>query len=269
MTRIASLGMYDMPWLLHANDALWAGLASRLRAIGMDGVAESLERTRSLATVWRDPALLFAQTCGYPLMTALNDVVTPFAAPVYSWSGCSGATHCSVIVVLRASSFETLADLRGRRAAINGPDSNSGMNLFRHAVAPFAEGGRFFADVVTTGGHLASIDHVASGRADVAAIDCVTFGLAHRHRPELVEGVRVIAETAKSPSLPFVTRAGASAGEIAMLLSAVEEATADPQLVGAVEALGLKGVEPVCVDDFAVVLGYEQEAIAAEYPVLR
>ncbi|WAP68178.1 phosphate/phosphite/phosphonate ABC transporter substrate-binding protein [Jiella pelagia] len=268
MTRIASLGMYDMPWLAWANDALWGRVAAGLRDAGFAEVPEILDRARPLAEVWRDPSLLFAQTCGYPLVTELHDVVTPIAAPVYSWPGCVAATHCSVIAVPTASSFGTLADLRGRRVAINGRDSNSGMNLLRHAVAPLAEGGRFFGEIVTTGSHLASLDHVAGGGADVAAIDCVTFGLVQRHLPELVEGVRVIGETTKSPALPFVTRTGASAGEIAMLLSALREAIADPALAGAVGALGLAGVEPVSLDDYALVWGYEREAMAAGYPVL-
>ncbi len=269
MTCSASLGMYDMPWLQAANDALWAGLAARLRAASVVSVPEALDRTRPLAKIWHDPTLLFAQTCGYPLVTELRDVVTPIAAPVYCWPGCVGATHCSVIIVPTASSFEALSDLRGRRAAINGRDSNSGMNLLRHAVAPLADDGRFFGEVVITGSHLGSLNHVARGKADVAAIDCVTFGLVERHRPELVNGVRVICETAKSPALPFVTRASASAEEIAMLLSALRETVADPQLAAAVEALGLKGVEPVRLNDYAVVQGYEREAIAVGYQVLR
>ncbi|MCE7030124.1 phosphate/phosphite/phosphonate ABC transporter substrate-binding protein [Jiella avicenniae] len=269
MTRIASLGMYDMPWLHAANDAVWAGLAARLRDAGMADVPETLDRTQPLAEIWHDPALLFAQTCGYPLVTALKDVVTPIAAPVYSVPGCAGASHCSVIVVATGSSFETLADLRGRRAAINGRDSNSGMNLFRHAVVPLARGGRFFGEVVITGGHLASLDHVATGKAEVAAIDCVTFGLVRRHRPELVEGVRVIGETAKSPALPFVTRGSASRDEIGMLFSVLRETIADPDLASAVEALGLSGVASVSVGDYAVVLGSEREAVAAGYPILR
>nr|WP_280891338.1 PhnD/SsuA/transferrin family substrate-binding protein [Jiella mangrovi] len=257
-----------MPWLNRANDALWEQIAARLAAAGTIDVPDRLDRHRPLLEIWRDPALLFAQTCGYPLMTALQGTVTPFAAPVYAWPGCEGARHCSFIVVAAGSPVETLADLRGRRAAINGPDSNSGMNLFRHAVAKLAGGGRFFSHVVTTGSHLASLDHVARGKADIAAIDCVTFALIARHRPELVEAVRVIGETAKSPALPFVTRAGATPDEIALLREAVFDAIADPGLGGAVEELGLRGIEPVSAQDYAVVLGLEEEAVAAGYPTL-
>ncbi|MEX6506711.1 phosphate/phosphite/phosphonate ABC transporter substrate-binding protein [Jiella sp. M17.18] len=268
MTRTASLGMYDMPWLHSANDALWTGIAARLRAAGLSGVPETLDRDRPLGEIWRDPALRLAQTCGYPLMTQLADIVAPVAAPVYRWPGCSGAAHCSVVVVAVGSHYEALGDLRGGRAAMNGRDSNSGMNLLRHAVAPLATDGRFFGAVVETGSHLASLDHVAWGQADVAAVDCVTFGLARRHRPDLTAGVRVLAETAKSPSLPFVTRASASAEEIALLRRALAEAIADPELAAATEALGLAGVEPVTAEDYEIVLAYERQAEAAGYPAL-
>ncbi|ORE90464.1 PhnD/SsuA/transferrin family substrate-binding protein [Aurantimonas sp. 22II-16-19i] len=269
MSRIASLAMYDMPWLVGANDALWAAIARRLRASGLEDGPARLERQRALMEVWRDPDLLLAQTCGYPLMTALAGQVTPIAAPIYAWPGCSGARHCSLIVVAQGAPFETLADLRGRRVAMNGADSNSGMNLLRHAVAGLAEGGRFFGKVVVTGSHLASLDHVGRGEADVAAIDCVSFGLAARHRPALVAGLRVIGETATSPALPFVTRAGASTQEVAALRRALAGAIADPDAAEAVAALGLIGIEPVETSDYAVVLDYEREAVAAGYPTLR
>ena len=269
VTRIASLGMYDMPWLHAANDALWGGVAARLRTAGLEDVPERLDGTRPLDEIWRDPSLLLAQTCGYSLMTTLTGVVIPVAAPVYAWPGCQGATHCSFVVVPAGEPFAGLVDLRGRRAAMNGRDSNSGMNLLRHAVAPLAVDGRFFGEVIETGSHLASLASVARHEADVAAIDCVTFGLARKHRPELVAGVRAIAETAKSPSLPFVTRADASAEELAALRDALVEAIADPELAEATAALGLVGIAPVAAADYAVVLGYEREAGDAGYPVLR
>ena len=190
MTRPASLGMYDMPALHRANDALWSAIATRLRAAGLDDVPDRLDRTRPIGDIWRDPALLLAQTCGYPLVTVLDGIAEPVAVPVYGWPGCDGARHCSLLVVPAASSFEALVQLRGRRAAFNGHDSNTGMNLFRHAVAPLAKGEAFFAATIETGSHLASLDRVASGDADIAAIDCVTFGQAMRHDPQRTAGVR-------------------------------------------------------------------------------
>lgn len=92
--------------------------------------------------------------------------------------------------------------MRGARAAINEPGSNSGYNLFRAFVAPHANAGRFFSSVLKTGGHLASIDAVSKGEADVASIDCVTFGNTLRFDPQRVAGVRILAETARGRGCP-------------------------------------------------------------------
>ena len=268
MARAANLGMYDPPWLRAANDALWAGVAARLREAGLGDVPDGLDRDRPLGAIWRDGNLLLAQTCGYPLVTALAGAVTVAAAPRYDLPGCEGASHRSVLVVPAASPFQKLEDLRGRTAAINGRDSNTGMNLLRAMIAPLSGGRPFFRAVTETGGHLASMAEVAGGTADLAAIDCVTFGLARRHCPALVAGVRVIGETLPGPALPFVTRGGASRDEIAVLREALAAAIADPALLDATRALGLLGVEAATNEDYAVLLRYEREAASAGYPHL-
>lgn len=268
MTHTANLGMYDAPWLQHANDALWAAVHARLATAGYADLPITLDRARPLAEIWRDSGLVLGQTCGYPLVTAFSEVLTVIGAPVYKLPGCEGGRHCSFIIVAKDTPFTTLAELKGHRAAMNNPDSNTGMNLLRHAVAPLARDGRFFDEVVETGGHLASLANVQRGAADVAAIDCVTFGLAQQHRPDLTAGVRVLTPTASGPALPFVTRAGASPEEVALLratLNAVlNEATPDSP----VGALCLRQVVPATLEDYAILLRYQAEAIAAGYPAL-
>jgi ABC-type phosphate/phosphonate transport system substrate-binding protein len=266
--RLASLGMYDQPWLHAANDALWADIARRLRAAGWRDVPARLARDRPLEAIWRDPRLILAQTCGYPLATALRDAVTVVVRPLYGWPGCAAGTHRSFVVVRADAPFGAMRDLAGACAAINGRDSNTGMNLLRHALAPFAANGRFLGRVVETGAHLASLAAVSAGKADLAAIDCVTFGLAARHRPSATAGLRVLSETAPSPTLPFVAAGDAGPAEVTSLRVALGEAIADPANAEAVAALGLCGVEPAKLEDYAVLLGYEDEAARAGYPVL-
>ncbi|UOM35257.1 phosphate/phosphite/phosphonate ABC transporter substrate-binding protein [Acuticoccus sp. I52.16.1] len=264
----ASLGMYDAPFVAPANDALWAAVAARLRAAGLADVPAALDRTRPLAAIWQAPDLLFAQTCGYPLVTTLRDVVRPVAAPIYRWPGCQGATHRSVVVVATGSPADGLAALIGARAAINGRDSNTGMNLFRRALADVAAGAPMFGEVIETGSHLASLAAVRDGEADAAAIDAVTFALATHHRPELTAGLRVVATTPVSPSLPFVTRRDAAPALVAALVEALAGAIADPVNAAATTALGLVAVQPVTFADYAVVRRYAEEAAALGYPAL-
>lgn len=268
MTRIANLGMYDPPWLQAANDALWTAIAERLGAAGWTDVPGALERTRALRPIWRDPGLLLGQTCGYPLMTELRDQVQIVGAPVYDLPGCEGTFHRSVLVVADASPFEDLGALRGRTVAMNGPDSNTGMNLLRHAVAPLARDGRFFGRVVTSGGHLASLDLVRRGGADIAAVDAVTFELARRHHPEASEGLRVLGHTAQSPTLPFITSRATPRDDLERLREAMNAVLAEARPGSLVAKTALRRIEPATHADYEILLRYEAAALAAGYPSL-
>lgn len=252
---IASLGMYDEPWLADANDAIWAAISSRI-----PGAPPTLDRSRPLREIWRDPALLLAQTCGWPLLTELVDAVTLVATPMYGFPGCDGPYHRSWIVVRADDPATRVSDLRGRRAAINGRDSNTGMNLLRAAVAPFATEGRFFGSVTVTGGHLASLHAVATGLADVAAIDCVSHGLVARHRTDLLAGTRVLGATPAAPGLPFVMGHAVSAAHLLGLRHALRAALADPATEPARMALGWIGLAELSAADYAPVTAH---AVAA------
>ncbi len=264
MTRTASLGMYDFSWLAAEHDALWADLRSHLRAAGIADLPETLDRHRPLRAIWRDPALLLAQTCGYPLLTEFAGALRVVAAPVYDFPGCEGVLHRSFVVVRDTETVKSLAALRGRRCAVNGRDSNSGMNLLRALVAPLAGGRAFFSSVLETGAHLESLRAVCEGAADVAAIDCVTHGLAARHRPDLLEGTRILAQTAATPSLPFVTALGTPDAELAALRSVLAEIAGGPSA----SPLGWSGIEILDLAAYAPVTALEHEAQAAGYFVL-
>lgn len=57
------------------------------------------------------------------------------------------------------------------------------------------------------GSHLASLDLVAAGAADGAAIDSTVLGWVSAQRPELRERVRVVASWGPHPIQPVVARA--------------------------------------------------------------
>lgn len=58
---------------------------------------------------------------------------------------------------------------------------------------------------------------VSAGEADVAAIDCVSFGLLRHHRPPAVASLRIIGTSALAPA-PLVTSATTEEQEVATLL---------------------------------------------------
>ncbi len=267
--RIASLAMYrDPPPVAAATRALWSYLRDRLRDGGMADVPEHLDETTPHDTAWLDPRLLLAQTCGYPFASRLRGRVRLVATPVYDHPGCDGVLNGGFVVVRSTSAVSSIADLRGRTVAINDPSSNSGMNLLRRLVVPHAAGGRFFGRVIESASHVASLALVANGGADVAAIDCVTYGNLARFAPEQVAGVRILARTARTPGLPLVTRATANDRELAMLRDALTRFTDDPAAAPVRAVLGLTRFRTVPERAYDAVLAIEREALASGYPQL-
>jgi ABC-type phosphate/phosphonate transport system substrate-binding protein len=261
--------MYDLPPIRPAAEAWWRGLAAACRAEGLGEVPDTLTWLGDPEEHWRDRRLFFSQTCGYPLMTGLGDSVTVIATPCYGAEGCSGPFYSSALVVRADDPARELSDLRGRRAAYNARESQSGYNVLRSLVAPLAGGGSFFASTLETGGHGASLDAVAEQRADIAAIDCVTLALHRRHRPAVTGGLRVLAYGPETPGLPYITAGERSEDEVLRLREALYEALADPDLAEAREALLLTGASVLPEEAYEVILEMREAAVAKGYPDLR
>lgn len=270
---VAALPMYDLPELRWATDRFWQGLAGHLRAAGLAAVPEALWRPEAAGDAWESPDLLLAQTCGYPLTHALRGRLPVVGVPVYEAEGCEpesrfGPTYRSAVVVRADDPARGIGDLAGRRAAINGWDSQSGMSALRALVAPHAHKGRFFEKVMVTGAHAGSMAAVASGAADVAAIDCVTWALLGDVRPAAVAPLRVLAWSTPAPTLPFVT-GPAHAEDVHRIAVALTETVEDEGLAEACAALRLAGIAAPEAGDYGRILEIESAAEAQGYPVLR
>lgn len=247
---IASLPMYDWPEIREATDAWWTGLARHLRAQGLRGVPRSLVRGGPPEAVWTHPALLLSQTCGLPLARRFHRKLQVVATPCYAAEGCDGPTYSSLILVRDDSGIRSLEDLRGRIAAYNSTDSLSGHLVLRLVLAGF---GPLLGGAVETGSHAASMTAVAEGRADVCAIDCVTWAIAERHRPQLTAGLRRIARSPIMPALPYVTSARRGDGEVAALRTGLRAAMQDPALAECRGSLLLAGFDPAPGEAYAAI----------------
>jgi ABC-type phosphate/phosphonate transport system substrate-binding protein len=190
------------------------------------------------------------------------------ATPRYSAPGCAGTAYRSAIVVHADEPVDSLEDLRDRRCVVNEPDSNSGMNMFRAALAPVSAGSRFFQSVCFSGSHRKSLELVAARDADVTAVDCVTLAYLQRIQPQLTSGVRVIAWTPAGPCLPFVTSRQTSEPTVQALRAAMAEIFTDSALAPVRELLLLEGLDLAPDDTFARVLQLELEAQQWRYPKL-
>jgi ABC-type phosphate/phosphonate transport system substrate-binding protein len=265
---LASLPMYDFPELSIETDALWGAIAAALRARGVDAPERRARPGGDLVAHWTDPALLLSQSCGWPVTTSLKGRVRVLATPIHEAEGCAGPSYRSALLARAGDPARGLADMRGRRVAINGRDSLSGCHALRAAVAPLAQGGRFFGAVDATGAHRLSARAVAAGQADLCAVDCVTWRLIRRVEPALAGALKVIGWTLPAPALPFVTARDASDALAAALVLALEDALRDSRAAGARAALGLVGVAPATAQDYAPVAAIGASADRAGYPAL-
>jgi ABC-type phosphate/phosphonate transport system substrate-binding protein len=180
-------------------------------ALFNDLVNDTLDSTIRFETDSRtlcDDHLFIGHTCGYPLMKRLKNKLSPFCVPVFDAPGCHGLYNTSLFIASVNSKIQSLRDSYRGVAAFNGRDSNSGMNVFRHAVALLAQekgrGQKFFSHLIESGSHKQSLIEVAEGRADVSAIDSVSFALIADAWPALASDIRTIGYSVKTCGLPFV-----------------------------------------------------------------
>lgn len=257
MRALAS--MYPLPELADAQAAWWDGLARHWRAAGLRDVPAATSFPDEPYELWLAPDLFLAQTCGYPLTHRLRDRVTLVATPCYGAPGCAGSDYCSRVIVRADSGIRTVGDLAGKVAAVNGYDSQSGWNALRHTLTPILKGDDF-PRTVETGAHRASVAAIREGRADVAAIDCVTWALLGAVAPREVKGLRVLTDTAPAPSLPYITRRDIAASDLQRLRGGLKAAIADPELAQARRALMIRDVVVLPIAAYDRILQIEAAA---------
>lgn len=234
--------MYPFGHVRGAQHALWAGIREHL-----DDAPEELDFETDLHEAWHRPDLILGQTCGWPLVTELDGVVevigtfavrAPFAA--------ADGHYRSVLVAAKPLGLEHWQADPTTRMARNNHDSLSGWVSFCAAWGGIPE------NVLETGAHLESMRAIAAGRADVAAIDGLSFEFIAECEPMLAARMHVIGHAPVIPCVPLVM-ANALADRRDEVRAAISAALVAPELAWARERLRIRGFVPFDVDDYASV----------------
>ena len=210
------IAVYNRPELAAAHDRYWALIHRNLHDLGEDS-PEELSQSSDLFGAWTRSDLVLSQTCGMPYRLELKERVSLIGTPDFGLRGCPPGYYRSAIVVRTDDARETLGDFASARLAYNELTSQSGYCALVNHVRPL---GFWFAETRSTGGHEASAHAVANGRADIASLDAVSWGLLQRHDPLAVQ-LRVLDWTAPTPGLPYISRIGAN---VDMLFEAIRSA---------------------------------------------
>ncbi len=199
----ASFPMYDRPENAGAHDELWSLIRDGLRAHGIDA-PDALDRATSHIDGWGRPDLVLGQICNLPYRAYFRDRVTVIGAADYGVPHAPPGHYHSVLVVRENDRAETPLDCAGYRFALNDPLSQSGWG----APSDWARAnGLRLRPTVLTGSHASSVQAVATGLADLAAIDAVTFRNLRRWDPA-ARAVRAIGFTHATPGMSFITAPG-------------------------------------------------------------
>ncbi len=143
-----------------------------------------------------------AAVCGlvYVVEKEKGRNLSPVVAPVPIGEQYGGqAVYFSEVVVKSPSAYQDLLDLRGCRWACNESDSHSGCVAVGYELARRELPTDFFAEIVHSGGHRQSMEMVARGAVEAAAIDSTVLDYCRRHEPEFTEQLRSITRIGPSP----------------------------------------------------------------------
>lgn len=243
---LMTLPMYDYPEVREATD-FWAAAIARAA-----GVAVTLSRPDDYVAAWQRPDLAFSQTCGYPFTHDFRGQLSLVGTPHYAVPGCEGLRYRSFVF---AREKRAVPDYAGARAAVNTPDSMSGMLALKAFFVDHARAGQFFGKVVLSGGHLKSLTMLQRGEADVCAIDAICVAYARRHQPQLLAGLHEVGRTPLVPGLPYVTRDA----DVRRWQDAVAACCADGRLADVRAALMIGGFTATVPSDYDAILALEAD----------
>ncbi len=218
---------------------------------------------------YTNPNLITAQTCGYPLVTRWAKTHKPIAVALFDVPGCTldTAQYSSWFITRADHPANSLQQFRDTRIALNSDSSNSGMNVLRYAISQFASTERFFSERLLTGGHKQSMYAVAEGRADLAAIDVVTYALINELEPGMCQQLKIVGQSESTTGLPFICakHSDLNHNELCIAMNQAVEHMAPK----ARKLLHLSGFKSATAQDYEQIKHLENEAIAAAYPELR
>lgn len=159
----------------------------------------------------KDPLLLedrldIAFICGLPFIRNYRvapNQLKPIVAPVMQAKRYQNhPVYFSDIIVAADSSFKQLNDLMGKTWCYNNLGSNSGYYLLLNRLIEAGKNGSFLGKAIQSGSHQRSIQWVAEGIGDYAAIDSTVLEQELRNYPTIP--LRIIESIESNPMPPIV-----------------------------------------------------------------
>lgn len=236
---IANLMMYARPELEEAHNRYWQLIRKHLTGHGISSPL-TLSQDADEFDVWKHPQLVLSQTCGMPYRLFLHGSVNLVGTPDYGLADCAPGFYRSALITRADRKPAPLASFANATIAYNQTISQSGYAaLINHANCH----GVSLKPSLQTHSHLQSAFAVADGRADLAALDAVTWRLIEKYEP-VASDLAVLEWTEPTPGLPYIT-----ALDPAPVFDAVSRAIAE--LPAAMrQSLGIRGLVKIPASEY-------------------
>jgi ABC-type phosphate/phosphonate transport system substrate-binding protein len=194
--------MYIRPENKGAHDRYWQLIHANLIQNGADA-PEALSDGEDLDH-WRRDDLRLSQTCGMPYRVHLHEQVQLVGTPDYGLPDCPAGYYNSLFIVNAHETRTDLADFASANLAVNAMISQSG---FAAAQLTAKKAGFQFKNLAVSGGHIASAKMVVTGKADIAAIDAMTWHDIQKYN-DFPNQIKVLMKTSPTPGLPYICALG-------------------------------------------------------------
>lgn len=189
-----------------------------------------------------------------PSFLWLNDLASPpvelLGAPVFGDARNGGrAVYFSEVVVRRDSPARSFEDLLGCSWAYNDDRSLSGYYSLLEKLSE--AGGRGAGKLRHSGSHLDSLQLVARGGVDAAAIDSNVLALQLSSEPGLGRELRILESWGPYAVQPVVVRTSLDRDTRALLRESLLGNGAGPEIPISLASFGLQRFAPVVPEDYA------------------
>ena len=226
---IASLPWYSFPATRPILDTVWFDIANQLKQSGFDHCPDHLNYDASPLALLTCPTLVMSQCCGPELFLASAENVLPVAAPVISAYPVAAGKYYSYIVACNRRVVDEPV------VAVNSYTSHSGCTAIKQWLS---DNGVASFTTYESGSHARSVADVQSGRADLAAIDALSWQFLD------TAGLQILDRSEPVSAPPFVTgiRSGIPGQEFVQALDSGFKRNG--------QALGIVGVVPADRSDY-------------------
>jgi phosphonate transport system substrate-binding protein len=183
------------------------------------------------------------------------------------------------IVVHADSNFYEFSDLAGSRFCYNDRGSNSGYNLLRYQLLQHLQSlfpsqtlpanYQFFRLSQASGSHQNSLQWIASGLADCAAIDSIVMAVELRQFPELAQSLRIIESIpSRIPPITISSRIYNQLG--GGFVKEMRQSLLDPDvsLQKAMELAEVSLYTTASINDYAEIGMFYDQGISANFNIL-